>query len=69
MSREQLMEELLCDKMMEISQLRKALTTAYNLVVKHHNCNIVKIAGALCPVCHREDGTEPELEEIAKSLL
>ena len=70
MSREKLLEELVVDKLLEIRRLREALRTAQSLVNRHHACNIMdKLKlGGFCPVCHREDGTEPELDEIAVAL-
>jgi len=44
-----------------------ALKTAYNLVIKHHNCNVIQEPGDLCSVCHR-DGKEPEMDEIVGAL-
>ena len=68
MTRESLLEELVVDKLLEIRRLREALRTAQSLVNRHHACHIVQRPGQYCPVCHREDGTEPELDEIAVAL-
>jgi ribosomal protein L32 len=45
-----------------------ALGTAYRLIVQHHNCSKPIVPGQCCPHCVREDGTEPELDQISSVL-
>lgn len=45
-----------------------ALRVAKSLIVRHHDCSIVQIAGCYCPVCHRSDGNEPEMDLINDAL-
>ena len=45
-----------------------ALGTAYSLIVQHHNCSKPIVLGQCCPHCVREDGTEPELDQISSVL-
>ena len=45
-----------------------ALGTAYSLIIKHHNCSKPIVLGKCCPHCVREDGTEPELDQITSVL-
>lgn len=52
----------------EIAELRAALQTAYGLITRHHEAGVRQEAGCFCPVCHREDGTEPEMDQIAAAL-
>jgi thiol-disulfide isomerase/thioredoxin len=45
-----------------------ALHTAESLIIKHHNCSKPVLLGLFCPHCHHEDGTEPELDQIAQAI-
>jgi hypothetical protein len=49
-------------------RLADALRTAYGLIFRHHECGVRQELGCYCPVCHREDGTEPEMDQIIATL-
>ena len=53
-----------------IPEVAEALRIAQRHTVAHHACNTIENlkAGGLCPVCCKEDGTEPELDKIAAAL-
>lgn len=48
--------------------IQDALQTAYSLIIRHHEAGIKQEAGCFCPVCHREDGTEPEIDKVYAAL-
>lgn len=60
--------ELLRQERNKGCQLKKTLEIAYILIVRHHAAHVVQDWGSYCKVCHRADGTEPEIDEIAKAL-
>lgn len=45
-----------------------ALETAFGLIVRHHDSSVTHSWGSFCPVCHKQDGTEPEMDEIKNVL-
>ena len=45
-----------------------ALRVAYSLIVRHHDCGKRIELGGFCPHCHRPDGTEPEMDQIARAI-
>ena len=49
-------------------QVVEALGIAYRHIVDHHADHIVQRAGQFCPVCHHEDHTEPEMDQIVNVL-
>lgn len=51
-----------------IAELADALLTARALIIRHHDCGKPIVWGQFCPHCHRSDGTEPELDKIARAL-
>jgi len=51
-----------------IRELEDALRTARSLIVEHHNCSKPVMLGQPCPHCVKEDGSEPEMNQIAKAL-
>jgi len=57
---------VMCRK--ELAKAREALDIARSLIIRHHACHVVQRAGAFCPVCHRDDGTEPEMDQIYDAL-
>ncbi len=52
----------------EYDEMREALQVARSLIVLHHDCSVRQSAGMFCPVCHHEDGTEPEMDRIHAAL-
>ena len=52
----------------EYDTLYTALRVARSLVIRHHDCAVVQSAGCFCPVCHRKDGTEPEIDLMHSAL-
>ena len=46
-----------------------ALIVAHGLIVNHHECSVVQSPGAFCPVCHKKDGSEPEMDKIHATLF
>ena len=57
-----------CSIYNELAKAREALNIARSLIIRHHACHVVQRAGAFCPVCHRDDGTEPEMDQIYDAL-
>ena len=53
----------------ENESLRKTINVALGLILKHHKVGVQQELGCFCPVCHHEDGTEPELDAIHKALF
>jgi hypothetical protein len=51
-----------------VKRLENALKIAHALIVRHHDNNVQQSWGVYCPVCHRQDGTEPEMDAIKRSL-
>ena len=53
-----------------INSLRDALRLAYRHIMAHHD--VAKMAvmqlGGICPACHHDDHTEPEMDAIYKEL-
>jgi len=49
-------------------ELHAALEVARGLIVRHHNCYKKIEWGQPCPHCVREDGSQPEMDQIAKAL-
>lgn len=47
-----------------VAELEEAIGTAMGLIVRHHEVGVRQVSGCFCPVCHREDGSEPELDAI-----
>ena len=45
-----------------------ALRTARELIIRHHDATVIQHAGCFCPVCHRPDGSEPEIDQIHAAL-
>ena len=49
--------------------LASALRAAYVLIVRHHEASVSRFApGKFCPVCHNDDGSEPEMDRIAVAI-
>lgn len=49
-------------------QIVGALKVAQVHIMKHHDCSIEMRVGEFCPVCHRKDGSEPEMNEISEAI-
>lgn len=48
---------------------KDALSRALGLIVRHHEAGRAPLAwGGFCSVCHRKDGTEPEMDQILEAL-
>jgi hypothetical protein len=58
----------LVDALEQRDKLAAALRTAFSLIVRHHKCGVMPDWGGFCQVCHRKDGTEPEMDEIVAAL-
>ncbi len=52
----------------ERDALRAALDVARGLVIRHHEASFRPLCGQFCSVCHRTDGSEPEMDQIAAAL-
>ena len=52
----------------EYDQALDALNAARSLIVRHHEASVTQRAGHFCPVCHRPDGSEPEIDQIFNAL-
>jgi len=52
----------------ELEETVAALRVARSLIIRHHETGIEQHAGAFCPVCHRPDGSEPEIDQIFAAL-
>jgi len=52
----------------KVVELKDVLRMAQGHIVKHHNASKQVVLGEFCPVCVHDDGTEPELDAIAKAL-
>lgn len=53
----------------DFEQVHQALVTARGLLVRHHEYGRTPTPwGGFCSICHREDGTEPEFDQIHAAL-
>ncbi len=51
-----------------IAELEAALKLARSHVISHHAAHLNGGELGWCPVCHKEDGTEPEMDLIDSAL-
>jgi hypothetical protein len=51
-----------------VKRLENVLKIAHALIVRHHDNNVQQGWGVYCSVCHRQDGTEPEMDAIKRVM-